>query len=409
MDIISRSDKLIKSTIEFILARSDWLIDTKVNIITGQDFTGEPEPFKQADIIYSWIQGRGLEALVGHARYYADEPELSARIKKLTLNTLGCMEAIRSQNNGRMFFSFNQMGEPSGKILPQSNYSDLFYSKGLLCAASYYDLNDIKQDAEAYFKRTIEDIGNDCFLSDQQAFDPKNPVHPVPGKFLQGPRMIALGGLASAFDITGDFVYLRKAHEFIAHILKYHVNKSGDFWEAVDKDLQPWLDDGKLLSDPGHALEFVGLSLKCLMRMLDCGDSQLADYAASCRAFYPELMKRSFANGFNQQAGGICKAFDLISCQTINSDMPWWSLPETMRAAAFMLKFCGEDQQISEILSLCSEAFFANYVNPNAGNLQYQTRAADGSVVDAIPAVPDADPGYHTNLSLIDMIEQLSL
>jgi hypothetical protein len=79
-----------------------------------------------------------------------------------------------------------------------------------------------------------------------------------------------------------------------------------------------------------------------------------------------------------------------------------------MRAAALTLEFCGEDPEVSEILELCADAFFANYVNPQAGDLQYQTRAADGSIVDTIPAVPDVDPGYHTNLSLIDMIGSLN-
>ena len=36
--------------------------------------------------------------------------------------------------------------------------------------------------------------------------------------------------------------------------------------------------------------------------------------------------------------------------------------------------------------------------------MAYQTRAADGNPVDAIPATSDADPGYHTGLSLIDVI-----
>ena len=33
-----------------------------------------------------------------------------------------------------------------------------------------------------------------------------------------------------------------------------------------------------------------------------------------------------------------------------------------------------------------------------------QTRCKDGSVSDSIPATADADPGYHTGLSLLDVI-----
>ena len=37
--------------------------------------------------------------------------------------------------------------------------------------------------------------------------------------------------------------------------------------------------------------------------------------------------------------------------------------------------------------------------------MAYQTVALDGNPVDIIPATPDADPGYHTGLSLIDMLD----
>ena len=36
--------------------------------------------------------------------------------------------------------------------------------------------------------------------------------------------------------------------------------------------------------------------------------------------------------------------------------------------------------------------------------MAYQTRDAAGHPVDLIPATADADPGYHTGLSLIDAI-----
>ena len=36
-----------------------------------------------------------------------------------------------------------------------------------------------------------------------------------------------------------------------------------------------------------------------------------------------------------------------------------------------------------------------------------QTRSADGAVSTAIPATADADPGYHTGLSLIDLMDTL--
>ena len=37
--------------------------------------------------------------------------------------------------------------------------------------------------------------------------------------------------------------------------------------------------------------------------------------------------------------------------------------------------------------------------------MAYQTRNEAGQVVPVIPATADADPGYHTGLSIIDVLE----
>ena len=44
-------------------------IDTKLDLITGRDFAPD-DPIRGRGAIYGWIQGRGLEALVGHARWW---------------------------------------------------------------------------------------------------------------------------------------------------------------------------------------------------------------------------------------------------------------------------------------------------------------------------------------------------
>ena len=36
--------------------------------------------------------------------------------------------------------------------------------------------------------------------------------------------------------------------------------------------------------------------------------------------------------------------------------------------------------------------------------MAYQTRNASGEPTDVIPATPDADPGYHTGLAIIDFL-----
>ncbi|MCK5201793.1 MAG: hypothetical protein KAR21_25745 [Spirochaetales bacterium] len=43
-------------------------IDTKLNLITGEDFSKD-DPLRSKDIVYPWIQGRGLESLSLHIEW----------------------------------------------------------------------------------------------------------------------------------------------------------------------------------------------------------------------------------------------------------------------------------------------------------------------------------------------------
>jgi hypothetical protein len=49
----------------------------------------------------------------------------------------------------------------------------------------------------------------------------------------------------------------------------------------------------------------------------------------------------------------------------------------------------------------------SNYLRPDRYFLAVQTRSAAVKAIKSIPATPDFDPGYHTNLCLIDLIEIL--
>src|SRR3989339_1343146 len=43
-------------------------VDTKINVITGQDFDPD-DPIKGKNSIYGWIQGRALESIASHCRW----------------------------------------------------------------------------------------------------------------------------------------------------------------------------------------------------------------------------------------------------------------------------------------------------------------------------------------------------
>ena len=432
-NICEKFNSITIEVIDAVIARSEQdpdypFIDTKLNIITGENIY-PPAPgqdYNAKNIIFSWIQGRGMEALAGHAQWLeekdSENQERITKIRTILEKLTAKMEECRAKNNGRMFFVMDEDGNflqvstdgslvPAENIRPNANFSDLFYSKGLLAAAAYLGKKDLVIEAEKYFEEVVGDIRAGRFASDQQSFDPKNKVAFVEGKLLQGPCMICLDGIALAAQICDREKWLRTAREMIEHIFAKHINtgqfenlEKYDFWEAVDSSGIPWEENGQLLCDPGHALEFIGLSLKCILQMRFDKDPETLAFLKKCREHLPPLLKHCFELGFAPKAGGIIKAFDLRSREAINTDMPWWSLPETIRAAAEVFEFC-EDAEALDILEKCAESFFDGYVNPAVHSMAYQTRNVEGKVVEVIPATPDADPGYHTGLSLIDAVK----
>jgi mannose/cellobiose epimerase-like protein (N-acyl-D-glucosamine 2-epimerase family) len=183
-------------------------------------------------------------------------------------------------------------------------------------------------------------------------------------------------------------------------------------WEFAGPDGKAFIDaDGALLCDPGHAAEFVGLGLRllrCAQRRGLLGKVEPARLARY-RQLLSEVLRQNFANGFSPQGLGMVKAYDLIGRKPINDDMPWWNLPETMRAALESARAAPDAQKapLADIARRCSNAFMANYVRPELGLMAVQTLSAAGKVTPVVPATPDADPGYHTGLSLIDCLNIL--
>lgn len=174
-----------------------------------------------------------------------------------------------------------------------------------------------------------------------------------------------------------------------------------------------WYTDGMVLSDPGHALEFIGLAARFLSAALSAVslETRNKQELLEITSLMLPIFRRNFSNGFNLKAEGIVKLMDLVSRQTVNSQMPWWSVPETMRAALGCYEIAHNDADRSfcmKAYSLCHNTFMNNYiVSDSPGLLAVQTRDENGAIIDSIPAVPDADPGYHTGLSLIDCLEMI--
>ena len=432
-------EKVLVSILDVVLERYDRapdypFIDTKLSTLTGQDFSSREPEYRRRDVIYGWIQGRGLEALVGHAQWLPHcsllKPEEQGkridRIRKIVVEVATQMEKMRARNNGRLFFCMRPDGTPleiddsghlcSGRIPDGSNYSELFYSKGLLAAGSMLGNSEWGTSAVELLTKALNDIEDDRFVCDEQQFNPPRKTRRDPRQHPEGPWMIALGALALAYEKTGERQWLQRGEKFLRHLLSAHLNRGQfpglqeyDFVEVLDERGQPWTMEGRVLSVPGHTLEFIGLGLKLLFHMQNKPEWQ--ELVKECRRIFPPLFVHTFRLGFNSTGGGIYNSIDLISRRPVDTNMPWWALPETMRAAAELLAFATgmqERQQVLQALADCSNAFLANYINPRAHFMAYQTLDQTGQPVDIIPATPDADPGYHTGLCIIDVVGRTS-
>ena len=409
--------ELVEISSRFLLERlerniEDYpFIDTKFNIRTGEDFSVTDEYFRQHDHIYGWIQGRGLESLAGHAAYFerANDMELALRFDRILLRLVSSLEDMRQRMGGRLTFAFSEEGKKHFDTAAIcANYTDIFYTKGLYAAASRLGMTA----AAEYAVSRLDEIGRDIFerrfASDQYMFDPANRGGGKPGKYSQGPLMIFLGATA----LTGKF---DTAEKFIRFILDNHLNHGqfsglpyGSFVEALDADNNPWTeDDGKIICDPGHALEFTGLAAKNLVQMRKI--PQYSGFAAEAARTLAELFCRVFDAGF-QKSGGIMKALDPATGMPVNTDAPWWSLPESMRAAALLAElYPPAKEELQKRTALMTDAFFNNYISNGKYGFACQTCDVNGVPVDVIPAVPDADPLYHTNLPVIDALDVSAL
>jgi hypothetical protein len=412
------------------------LIDMKFDARTGMDFAG-PESagtIRGPEVVYTWIQGRGLEAAAGHCEWLARKTavnkalaeDLTAGLHELMRSTATRMEAIRSRNGGRLCFMMSTSGEPlrvgtEGRLEPlpdmprEPGFVDLFYGKGLLAAGACLGDAELRDAGIEHLSWALGEIAQGRFISDQQPMDPKNPVSHDPERASHAPFMISLGALCLLIQHTQEKRWLDTARDFVDRIVNRHVVdtprdglRQWDFMEFVRPDGGAYLRDGQVPCDPGHTLEFVGLACKVLSTGEGVfGRQQTALLRKQCRPCLPGVFNRAFSLGFRPDVQGICKSVDLLSRKAINTDMPWWSLPETMRAGILLARLFGGSDEVRAdggAVHACLRALRECYCNPDVNFIAVQTRDGNGRVADVIPACPDVDPCYHTGLSLLDVL-----
>jgi mannose/cellobiose epimerase-like protein (N-acyl-D-glucosamine 2-epimerase family) len=440
-ELVSEYNRLLLDYLEVIIIRylrhdSYGWIDTKFDLVSGNDFA-EDHPVRGLSTVYSWIQGRALESLTSHViwfkktRFGKSRKKLISDVESVASDLLERIYKVFINNNYHSFFTMHPDGSCfryDGKLthdftftsMSPYNFSDQFIVKGILAAATYFNKSRMIEDARQLSYKIYKSLFNGEFVSDQFAFDANNKGgSSVSNRNSHAPFMIQIGIAILLLELFDDESSLDMGLNLIQYILDKHVNtKNGDlpkfsFWEYIDSDGKPWINGGKIISDPGHALEFVGLALKftALAKSNKFLGNVQSEKIANIETILPQVLIRNFENGFRENAGGICKTYDLLSCRAVNDDMPWWSLPETMRAALQSCKIVRPDSaahgQMWDIFVRCHNSLMKYYILPGFCNWPVQNRNYRGEISHNIPAVPDADPSYHTGLCLIDCMKLL--
>ena len=374
------------ATLRWMLARPRFhgvYLNTKLNPLTLEDYDAA-DGWRGPDWTYGWIQGRGLESLATHAAAFVDtDPDLTEALDDAGRALYGALDALQARD-GHGYFRYGPDMQPvsgadEGPLAPQIcggdvyTYSDAFFAKGLICGAARYAPADLPRHLDA-LERVIDAIGEERFQMAEKV--PLTPAAAAAEPADFGPRMILLGA-AGTLRRLGQAGATAYADGFIAHILSHHLDQGSGLLRNT-----PGQDDCNV----GHAIEFVGFALDHLGKD---GDRQTLNTLE-------RILFASFDHGFAPP--GIRLTVSARTGDPVSPFCPWWSLPETIRAAALAFEATGSADAF-RIWRAADARFWAAYWR-GTPPVAYQCLTPEGPV-DYVPATPCLDPGYHTGLSLL--------
>lgn len=362
-------------------------LNTKQHSISLADY-GPEDGRRGPDFIYGWIQGRGLESLSTHAGFFAREAAaLADRLDAAGRPLYAALDRLRA-GNGHAYFLYDADMRPvhavaDGPLRPQAlpadiwTYADAFVAKGLVAAAARHVPADLPRHLEA-LAQVIDAVEAGRFLMAEEGRLDEAALAAQPDDY--GPRMILLGaaGLLRRLGLAERAGF---ADRFIAHVVERHFDPATGLLRDVP---------GGDRCNVGHGIEFVGFALESLPGDADPGLVGVLE----------RILVASFRSAFT--GPGLRLTVSVATQRPTSPWCPWWSLPETIRAAALMVERTGSSAAL-DIWRDASAAFFGRFWR-GTPPIAYQTMTEAGPV-DYVPATPDLDPGYHTGLSLLAAIE----
>ena len=362
-------------------------LNSKQNSITLADY-GPADGLRAPGFTYGWIQGRGLEALVTHAGFFAaSDPALAAAIDAVARPLYAVLRGLW-ERDGHAYFCYDAHLQPviaaaDGSTAPQSlpgdiyTYSDIFVLKGLIAAAARYAPDNVDRHLAGLPPLVAAIEGGRFQMDERRSLSPESLAEQADDF---GPRMILLGaaGMLHRIGRPGAAAF---ADRFVAHVLERHLDARSGLLRNVP---------GADACNVGHGIELVGFALDYMP--IDADPALVKQLEA--------VLLASFNTGFH--APGVRLVVSASTGQPTSPYCPWWSLPETIRSAALVYERTGNPAVLA-VWQQAHAAFFDTYWRGEPA-IAYQTMTENGPV-DFVPATPDLDPGYHTGLSLLAAIE----
>lgn len=408
------TDRFLSSTNE-----SGW-VDMKFDPVNGKERDSSQEIYRK-DRVYGWIQGRGLESMTAHIQwarqmtgYKLVDIEALSRCAETLYRKL--MTACFTASEMQVTFIMDTAGRNCGSNVPGSTttLTHLFVLRGLLAYASYRNYSSDLERIIYALRNAVDNSIQGLCLNDQVSFGNKGGERLSSGRKGYEGQMIAISACELLFLQTRMDEDLMRGIKTIESVFLRHSRRDDTYGlmlvDGIQANGQPYREEGRLATDPGHALEFVGLSLQFFRHSAPYTIN--ADHVAAIDRMTRDL--RSLAYLYNRLGraphGGIVKSINAENAAVINGDCPWWSSYEAVRTWTELHEIGRDDVERSECVSQIKsyvDCIRQLYVSPSSIGVPVQTVDYDGQVVPVIPATPDIDPGYHTGMPLINALELL--
>ncbi len=404
-------------------------IDMKINPENGED-RYQLNYWYRKEHIYSWIQGRGLETIVGYLNWIdglkgynlLDVKKLYETGDQLYRNLQPLLpDYMNDESHGSSlpFVFVDKAGYPAlGNLKNDSGFpgiSDLFVARGVVSYAYKRGFQQDLRRSVGILRYIVDSANAGELINDQIHYDGEiNSEADIIKIGLEGP-MLAIGAASILFLASGEKQDLLRGIAAIKRIMAVHtisIEPHGRMvLDFVNEDGSPYLENGVLQNNPGHALEIVGMALEFLRGLPQ--DLCTSEELNLCKTWKKELKNigRVHLHLGRSKIGTIISKVQVKNGKPVKSFSPWWSSFEAVRTCSEMLLVSDsiEEKKLFQTYILgFMKCIDDVYIKPSKSGIPIQNVDLDGNIISIIPATPDIDPGYHTGIPLFDAYEILS-